>query len=118
MLSNVVPHRRMLVHFKNSLHDGFFSPDTMRREGPGITILDNGCLVIGSYKNDQNMGHTLIFLSPDTYFIGEFNKGALDGSFVIRSPRYVTYSCFVNNKIEGEMVIIDYEKWVAQLWAI
>lgn len=42
----------------------------MKREGPGITILDNGVVMLGNYKNDQNNGMTLVFLSPDTYFIG------------------------------------------------
>lgn len=90
----------------------------MRREGPGITILDGGSVILGLYKNDQNIGHCCIFLTIDTYFIGEFNKGALDGGFVIRSPLVTMYSAFVNNKIQGELLVIDYEGWVAQLWTI
>lgn len=60
---------RILSHFKNCLHDGFFT-QSMKREGPGISILDNDCIVLGNYKNDNNVGNTLIFLNYDTYFIG------------------------------------------------
>lgn len=73
---------------------------------------------MGNYKNDQNVGISCIFLTTDTYFIGEFNKGALDGGFVIRSPSLTLYSAFVNNKIQGELILIDYESWVAQLWTV
>ena len=91
---------RMLTHFKNSIHDGYFS-DSMKREGPGITILDGGLAILGNYKNDQNFGFTLVFLAHDTYFIGEFNKGALDGPFIIRAPQMTVYSQFINNKMHG-----------------
>ena len=76
---------RNVLHFKNCIHDGYFSPN-MKREGPGITILDNGAIIVGNYRNDQNFGMTLIWIDMQTYFIGEFNKGALDGPFVIRAP--------------------------------
>lgn len=54
----------------------------------------------------------------ETYFIGEFNIGTLDGPFVVRTPSLTLYSSFTNNKIQGELLIIDYNNFVAQLWAI
>lgn len=54
----------------------------------------------------------------ETYFIGEFNIGALDGPFVVRTPSLTFYSSFTNNKIQGELLIIDYNNCVAQLWAV
>lgn len=64
-------------------------------------MIDNGSVVIGNFKNDQSIGISLIFISTDTYFMGEFNKGVLDGAFVIRSPDTTMYSTFNNNKIDG-----------------
>lgn len=60
----------------------------------------------------------LIWIDMETYFIGEFNIGALDGPFVVRTPSLTFYSSFTNNKIQGELLIIDYNNCVAQLWAV
>jgi hypothetical protein len=32
--------------------------------------MDNDSIILGNYKNDNNIGLTLIFLSTDTYYIG------------------------------------------------
>ena len=63
-------------------------------------------------------GRCLIWITLDTYFIGEFNKGALDGAFVIRSPFLTVYSNITMNKVDGELLVIDYESFSAQLWSI
>ena len=94
-------YTRLLAHFKNSVHEGFFKTNSPHREGPGITFMDNTACILGSYKNDQLSGQTLLFLSFDTYAIADFNKGTLDGSFVIRSPTITIYSEIKSNKIEG-----------------
>ena len=72
-----------------------------RREGPGITILDSGSVIIGSFKQDQLNGLSLIHITLDTYFIGEISKGCLNGPFVIRSPGITVYSNANINKIDG-----------------
>lgn len=90
-----------LKHFKNCVHEGYFKNISSHREGPGITFMDNACCVVGNYKNDQLHGRSLLFLTFDTYAIAQFNKGTLDGPFVIRSPSLTFYSEIKANKIEG-----------------
>ena len=102
-------YTRILAHFKNSVHEGFFKTNSPHREGPGITLMDNSACIVGNYRNDQLHGQTLLFLSFDTYAIAEFNKGMLDGAFVIRSPKTTVYSEIKSNKIDGEILIINYE---------
>ena len=62
-------HTRLLAHFKNSMHEGFFKVNGSQREGPGITFMDNTAVIIGCYRNDQLNGQTLIYLTQDTYAI-------------------------------------------------
>jgi hypothetical protein len=50
--------------------------------------------------------------------MGELNRGALDGPFVMRTNNLTFYSTFNNNKFQGELLIIDYQNAVAKLWAI
>ena len=106
-----------LTHEKNSMYEGSFSKEN-RREGFGIAILDDSSLIIGKFKSDQLVETCLLYLNLNTYFLGNFNKGALDGNFVIRSPKLTVYSSITNNKVNGRLVVIDYQKYIAQLWEI
>jgi hypothetical protein len=63
--------------------------------------MDNQALTIGKYKNDLLTGICLIWISHETYYIGYFTRGLLDGPFVIRSPLFVVYSQAISNKIES-----------------
>ena len=57
-------------------------------------------------------------LNPDTYFMGNFRKGLLDGSFSIRTPRFSIYSQTRTNKVEGEILVIDQVEKRGRVWEI
>jgi alpha-acetolactate decarboxylase len=57
-------------------------------------------------------------LEPDTYFMGTLSKGMLDGTFVVRSPKYHIYSQTSMNHIQGEVVVIDRQNKRARVWEI
>lgn len=94
-----------LLHYKNAIFQGYIT--SLRKEGEAIVIFDNKSTLIGKFANDQLNDQCIIFLTSDTYFIGSFKKGLLDGSFVIRSPSYNIYSQTNLNKVEGEILVIN-----------
>lgn len=58
----------------------------------------------------------MLMISPDSYFMGTFKKGMIDGAFVIRSWRYCILSQAVMNRIHGEIVVIDKSERRARVW--
>lgn len=46
-------------------------------------------------------GDCIVFLDPDTYVIGTFTRGLLDGNFVLRNPKMTIYWTVKMNKIQG-----------------
>jgi hypothetical protein len=87
------------LHYKNAIFHGFLS--NLRKQGEAIVVFDNKAVLIGKFTNDQISDECVIMIAPDTYFIGTFKKGLLDGSFSIRSPRFSIYSQTRMNKVEG-----------------
>lgn len=79
-----------LLHYKNAIFHGYLSG--LRKHGEAIVVLDIRAILIGKFSNDQLTDECVIMLTPDTYFIGSFKNGLLDGPFAIRSPRYSIYS--------------------------
>jgi hypothetical protein len=57
-------------------------------------------------------------LTPDTYFMGTFKKGLLDGPFSIRSPKFSIYSQTKMNRVEGEILVIDKREKRGRVWEI
>lgn len=102
------------MHYKNALFQGYIAKG--KKEGNAITLIDNGAVIIGKFEVDQLCGQCVLMIYPDTYFMGTFKKGMLDGPFVVRSPRYCIYSQAVMNKIQGEIVVIDKADRRARVW--
>lgn len=73
-------------------------------------------MFIGKFANDQMDEECVIILDPDTYFIGTFKKGALDGPFCLRSPRFSVYSQAHCNKVVGEVLVIDKKTRIGRVW--
>lgn len=71
------------------------------KENAGILILDNGEVLIGNFKNDQLHGDCVVFINSETYVIGSFTRGLLDGVFVLRNPTMTIYWTTKMNKIQG-----------------
>lgn len=88
-----------MLHYKNAIFHGYLSG--LRKHGEAIVLLDNRGVLIGSYSNDQLSDQAVILLHPDTYFIGTFRNGLLDGPFTVRSPRFSIYSQARMGKVEG-----------------
>lgn len=105
-----------LVHFKNGIFHGVLQ--AQQRQGQAICLYDNGAILIGNFKGGHPSGQSLIYLSPDSYFLGTLKKGILDGSFTVRSPRYHIYSQTILNRIQGQVVVIDRQERRARVWEI
>ena len=75
-------------------------------------------MLIGNFKNDQLNGHCIVFLNNQTYVIGSFVRGLLDGQFILRSDQFTVYWIVKMNKVCGEIVVINYESMKARVWLI
>ncbi len=42
-----------------------------------------------------------MFINPETYVIGSYTRGMLDGTFVLRNPKMTVYWKAKMNKIQG-----------------
>lgn len=105
-----------LVHFKNGIFHG--ATQGLLRQGQAICLYDIAALFVGNFKAGHPSGESLIYLSPQSYFLGTLKKGMLDGSFTVRSPRYHIYSQTILNRIQGEVVVIDLQERRARVWEI
>ena len=103
-----------LLHYKNAIFHGHIGK--MRKNGEALIAFDAGSLFIGKFANDQMDEECVIILEPDTYFIGAFKKGALDGPFCVRSPRFSVYSQAQTNKVMGEVLVIDKKTRIGRVW--
>jgi hypothetical protein len=70
------------------------------KENAGILILDNGEVLIANFKNDQLHGDCIVFVNSETYAIGSFSRGLLDGVFVLKNPTMAIYWTTKTNKIQ------------------
>lgn len=75
-------------------------------------------MLIGNFNNDQLNGHCIVFLNNQTYVIGSFVRGLLDGQFILRSDQFTVYWIVKMNKVCGEIVVINYESMKARVWLI
>lgn len=105
-----------MLHYKNAIFHGYISG--LRKQGEAIVLLDNRAVLIGCYTNDQLSDQAVIILYPDTYFIGYFRNGLLDGPFTVRSPRFSIYSQARMGKVEGEILVIDKRDKRGRVWEI
>lgn len=83
-----------------------------------MLFMDNGEVLIGNFKNDQLNGDCIVFIDPETYVIGTFTRGLLDGNFVLRNPKMTIYWTVKMNKIKGEITVIIYDQMLARTWVI
>jgi hypothetical protein len=88
----------------------------MRKNGEALIAFDAGSLFIGKFTNDKMDDECVIILEPETYFIGNFKKGDLDGPFCVRSPRFSIYSQAHSNKVVGEVIVIDKKTRIGRVW--
>jgi hypothetical protein len=105
-----------VLHYKNGLFHGVVSD--ARKQGEAICLYDAGAVLVGRFANDLISGQAVMLLSPESYFIGSFKKGMLDGPFVLRTPQYAIYARTNMNKIEGEIVVIERNDRMARVWEI
>ena len=103
------------IHYKNGIFHGEKTP---HQQGTAICLYDNGAVFIGSYLANQPSGKCLILLSPDLYFMGSLKKGLLEGPFALRSPHLHIYAHTSNNRIQGEVVVVDRLTKRARVWEI
>jgi hypothetical protein len=71
------------------------------KENVAILILDNGEVLIGNFVNDQLEGDCVVFINSETYAIGSFSRGLLNGAFVLRNPSMTIYWTTKMNKVQG-----------------
>lgn len=105
-----------VLHYKNGLFHGVVSDG--RKQGEAICLYDAGAVLVGRFANDLISGQAVMLLSPDSYFMGSFKKGMLDGPFVLRTPQHAIYARTNMNKIEGEIVVIERNGRMARVWEI
>jgi hypothetical protein len=92
-------HPLTIVQYKNCTFHGQIYGSI--KQNTGILLLDNGEIIIGNFVNDQLNGETVIFLNPETYVIGTFTRGMLDGKFILRNNKMSIYWTVRMNKIQG-----------------
>jgi hypothetical protein len=73
---------------------------------------------MANFQNDQLHGDCVLFINSETYVIGSFSRGLLDGAFVLRNPEMTVYWTTKMNKIQGEIIVINYENMTARCWII
>ena len=106
-----------LLHLKNGIFQGRVGA-LGRKQGEAICLYDNGAVLCGKFTDDMLEGEAIIFLTPDTYFMGGLRRGMVDGPLVVRSPKMHIHATTNMNKIVGEIVVVDLQGRKARVWEV
>ena len=75
-------------------------------------------MLCGKFVDDMLEGEAVIFLTPNTYFMGGLRRGMVDGPLVLRSPRLHLHATINMNRIVGEIVVVDLQARRARVWEV